>query len=352
MALRVSRVFGAAGLVGAALLGCAKPARIEWSPDAIRQEVQRRASGVPMDQIVVPFEVHEEALERARTAVRGELDTRQRMKRLLASLSDPRGFGLRYAWALTAAADETLARGEGNCFSLSSVLIGLARGVGLKAYYLEVKVAEPQWYHTGGVAIQADHIGVAISTSQGRQYVDFSGQLDRSNRVQVIDDVKALAHYYNNRGYELLYLADRRGTNPPWKQVLASFDLATRIEPGLAQAWNNLGVADSRLGDVEGAKGAYQTALELAEDMQSPHLNLALLYMRSGELDAAAEHLRAAERLDSRNPQLEVLRAALVEMRRSERWRVHEHHEERAAQAPAAPGPSTATQFLPAALAR
>jgi tetratricopeptide (TPR) repeat protein len=319
MVLYTGRLSLVAAWLGAALLGCATSDRLEWSPDAIRQEVQHRVSDAPTEAIVVPYEVEAEALERARAAVRGESGKRERMDRLLASLSDPGGFGLRYAWALTASADETLLRREGNCFSLSSVLIGLARGVGLKAYYVEVKITDHEWRHTGDVAIVSDHIGAVIFTSEGRQYVDFSGRLDRSHRLRVIDDLEALAHFYNNRGYEMLYLAERGGSEPPWSRVLASFNMATRIEPALAQAWNNLGVARSHLGDAEGAERAYRTALGLAGDMQSAHLNLVVLYLRSGDLDAADDHLRAAERLDSRNPQLEELRATLVALRDASR---------------------------------
>ncbi len=313
MALHAGRWFRAGGLLGVALLGCATPARIEWSPDEMRAEVRRRASGA--EEIIVPYEVSSEPLERVRAMLRGEHDSRRRLESLLASLSDPRGFGLRYAWAVTGPADETLARGEGNCFSLSSVLIGLARGVGFKAYYLEVKVADPEWRQTGDLAIQADHIAAVVVTRDGRQYVDFSGRLGRTPRVRVIGDLEALSHYYNNRGYELLYQADRDGVAPRWDEVLASFELATRIDPTMARAWNNLGVARSHLGDTEGAKSAYRTALGIEAGIQSAHLNLAVLYLRAGELDDAAAHLRAAERLDPRNPQLEGLRAALKQRR-------------------------------------
>lgn len=315
MTLHAGRALRAGGLLGMALLGCVSPTRIEWSPDAMREEVRRRVSEVAVEEIIVPYEVEAEPVARAREMVRGQADGLQRVQALVTSLSDPDGFGLRYRWAVTAPATETLERGGGNCFSLSSVLVGLARGVGLRAFYLEVEVADPEWRYTGDVAIHADHIAAVIITGDGRQYVDFSGRLDPSHRVRVIGDLEALAHFYNNRGYELLYLAERDGAAAPWEEVRRSFELATQIEPGLARAWNNLGVARSHLGDAEGAKAAYLTALEIEDGIQSAHLNLVVLHLREGELDAAAEHLSAAERLDPRNPQLEELRAMLLERR-------------------------------------
>jgi tetratricopeptide (TPR) repeat protein len=322
MALHASRWRRAAGLLGIAigipLIGCASPTRIEWPPDAMREEVRRRAADVAVEEIVVPYEVEAEPLARAQEVLRGEIGAQQRIQALVGALSDPNGFGLRYVWAATAPANETLAAGGGNCFSLSSVLIGLARGLGFRAYYVEVEVANPEWRQTGSVAIHADHIAAVIVSAEGRQYVDFSGRLDGAHRLRVIDDLEALAHFYNNRGYELLYLAEREGVTPPWEAVQHSFQLATRIQPDMARAWNNLGVARSHLGDSAGAASAYRAALALEEGIQSAHLNLVVLYLRVGDLEAAEEHLSAAERLDPRNPQLQELRATL-DRRRAER---------------------------------
>ena len=71
MALHAGRWLLAGGLVGAALLGCATPTRIEWSPDAMREEVRRRSPDVLFEEIVVPFEVEPEPVQKARRVVRG-----------------------------------------------------------------------------------------------------------------------------------------------------------------------------------------------------------------------------------------------------------------------------------------
>jgi tetratricopeptide (TPR) repeat protein len=317
MAAQVSRRPWA-GVIGIALIvgtGCATPTRLAWTADAIRQEVRRRAVDVPVEEIVVPFEVQPSQVARAREAVRGESDPARRVQRLVRALPDPAQFALRYQWAVSAGAEETLARGRGNCFSLSSVLVGLARGLGLSAYYLEVQVADPQWRETGGVSIHADHIAAVVLTSEGPQYVDFSGRLAQAHRVRVIGDLEALAHFHNNRGYESLYLAEQSGQRLPWEEALRSFELATRIDPALARAWNNLGVARARLGDRDGAVDAYRTAVTLDADSQSAHLNLAVVHLREGDLASADRHIREAERIDPRNPQLHTLRGELTQRR-------------------------------------
>ena len=86
---------------------------------------------------MVPFEVGEPAIELARERLQG-IEPRDQVDALVASLSDPQGFDLHYEWATSGTAAETLERRAGNCLALSSTLIGIARGVGIEASYLEV----------------------------------------------------------------------------------------------------------------------------------------------------------------------------------------------------------------------
>ena len=156
--------------------------------------------------------------------------------------------------------------------------------------------------------MQADHIAAVIEGGSARRYVDFSGRLGRARWIRRIDDFEALAHYYNNRGYEVL---NREGTGETtWREVAPDFELATRIDPSNARAWNNLGVARARLGD-DAARAAPTNRLKADSSIQSAHLNLVALYLRAGDLDRAAEHLEAARRLDPRNPQIERLSGSL-----------------------------------------
>jgi tetratricopeptide (TPR) repeat protein len=307
----------AAGLVSIVMIGCATPPRIVYSPDALRAEVVARSPELRPEDVIVPFELSQEPIAMARALLRNGREAADRVHALIDALSDPEAFGLRYEWAASGTASETLERGSGNCFSLSSVLVGLSRAAGLRAYYVEVVLDDRTWRQEASVAVQADHIATAIETGEGRVYIDFSGQLSRVHSVRVIDDIEALAHFYNNRGYEKIHDADVDGQQVVWADVAHSFEIATRVFPGLARAWNNLGVARARLGDVAGAIAAYRTALEHQSGLQSAHVNLAVLHLREGEYSDAAIHVHAARALDPRNPQIEDLLGQLPDRLRN-----------------------------------
>jgi hypothetical protein len=296
---------------GAALgLACASHGTYDYTPEGLRREVARRVAEIDPADVIVPFEVDAPTVARAQQLLAG-VGGEERVDALVAALRDPAGFGLRYEWATTGTAAETLVHGGGNCLALSSTLVGIARSLGFQAWYLEVIVADPQWRMDGDVAVQADHVAAVVDSGQRRLFVDFSGRLARARRIRAMDDFEVLAHFYNNRGYELLHRAESEGAAVPWEQVARDFQLATRIQPSHARAWNNLGVARARQGDDRGARDAYETALALERGIQSAHLNLVALYLRAGELEKASAHLEAARRLDPRNPAFERLSEGL-----------------------------------------
>lgn len=304
-----------AGLWALAATGCFTPPERALAPDVLRREVSRRAPEVAFDDVPVLFEVQRDVIERLRRETRGIPNDAERLERVVALLQDPLAFGLRYEWAATRTADEALARGGGNCLSLSSVLVGVARGLGMRAYYAETLEIDSDWSSDLELSVAAGHIAVLVSTTRGRAYVDFSGTISEARHFRPISDLEALAHFFNNRGYELLHLAMRAGGEPPWEEALADFELASRIAPGFAQAWNNVGLAQRRLGRHDQAESAYRRALELQENLLSAQLNLAALHVADGALESALERLDAADRLAPHHPGVDRLRALALQTR-------------------------------------
>jgi len=267
--------------VGMALTGCASAHRYAYTPDDLRSELARRAPEVSQD---VLFEVTPADVDRAFEMVKHLISTRERALTLVRALSSPEGFGLRYDWAMGNDARSTLRDGGGTCLGLSSVLIGLARGIGLEAYYVDATV-EPEVREEEEVNVIAGHIAVLVQTDSGGLLVDFAGQVERMRFFKRIDDLEAVARYHNNLGYEVIHQAQEARAAVPWEQVGTHIERSTRVAPEFASGWNNLGVVRARLGDLDGAEMAYRRALELDPSFASAAKNLTRL---EGRKDRAA----------------------------------------------------------------
>ncbi len=249
-----------------------------YTADELRKVLRARLPDVPEQELVVPWEVSPEAIERAERVVRRGLDS-DRIRTLVDALSSPKGFGLTYTWAVHNSAAATLEGGGGTCMGLASLLVGLSRGIGIPAYYVDAS-RNPERREEVEVNVVAGHIGALVYTKEGPLVVDFTGELMRGYRYRRMSDLEAAAHYYNNLGYELIHLAEEAGQPIPWQDVSRQFARATRIAPGFARAWNNLGVASVRLGQFDRAERSYQQALRLEPGLESPRLNLAALATR------------------------------------------------------------------------
>ncbi len=73
----------------------------------------------------------------------------------------------------------------------------------------------------------------------------------------------------------------------PLAAVLYQTWVARNESPLSQVAYFNLGAVLSNAGDLEGAKRAYQRAMELAPSFAQPHFNLGMVYEKLGQFDAA-----------------------------------------------------------------
>lgn len=284
--------------------GCLGTARQVYPPDDLRQALAGRPE-VPPAALVVPWELPPAALEKARRLVFHARTTDQKVEALVKALHDPAGFGLRYDGAATTTGAETLARGHGNCVGLASVFVGLARAVGLDARYVDAssRMSETR-YGEDGSTVNFGHVTALVDTGHQRISLDFA-QLGPVAWYAVLDDLEALAHYYNNRGYELVDAAREQGDAPDWAEAERLFRLAVAVKPGFARGWNNLGIAAARQGRREEAVAHYRRAATLDGKMAAPHANLGALWLQAGDLPAALEALAAAAALDPRGAHIQ-----------------------------------------------
>jgi hypothetical protein len=113
-------------------------------PDALRAEVARRVPELPLDAIdatKVPYEIGPVVVEHVRSLLTRSGDPDEEVRELVRLVTAEHGLGLRYTGTQLGTAAETLVMGEGNCFSLAAVLVGLARGLGWRARLAEMTCA-------------------------------------------------------------------------------------------------------------------------------------------------------------------------------------------------------------------
>lgn len=92
-----------------------------------------------------------------------------------------------------------------------------------------------------------------------------------------------------------------------------------KSDPANAEAWEWLGVAQHRAGNLESARGALERAIVLVPQRARAHLHLARILRQLRELDTAVQEVQAALLLDPLDPDAQRLQQELAQDIRSVR---------------------------------
>ena len=309
----------AAAVVVLGSAGCATASRQVYTPAELREALAARP-GIPAADVVVPYELPPEALQKARRIVADAHTDAEKVELLVKAMFDPKGFGLRRGAlaATTTTGAEALQTGQGNCVALASIFIGLARAVGLDARYVDASsVVHETRYGEDGSTIHLGHVTALVNTHNELISLDFA-RIGPFRWYERLDDLEALAHFYNNRGYELVDEARGEGQPPDWAEAERRFRLAVAVKPGFARAWNNLGISLARQGRDAEAAASYRRAIALDPSMAAPHANLGALLLQQGDLPGALGELDEAARRDPHGANIQY-NLALARLRSGDR---------------------------------
>ncbi len=288
------------GLVG--LLGCST-----YQPFNTQQHLQETfAARVPpdlQDRVAVPFE-----LSAATRAAVGERLSPAGSEKARADAIEAFIFSaldLRYALTPTKDANETFRTREGNCLSFVNLFVGIGRQQRLNPFYVEVEDYQ-RWNYRDGVVVSRGHIVAGMRIDGRLSTFDFLPYRPKAYRdFQPIDDVTAIAHFYNNLGAEALMAADVAG-------ALRYLRIAQGLAPDFEKAINNLGVAYLRSGRIAEAVALYQRGLELHPTSVPLLNNLARAYQEAGDRQRADELLVRLESVNDTNPYFYLYRGEVA----------------------------------------
>lgn len=254
-----------------------------------------RARGVDPESLVLPYELTDEMKEWVRAHVRPRANEEDRLDELLAAMVGRNGLGIGYRRDYTGTATDVFESRQANCLSFTNLFVGLAREVGIDAYYLTIR-RRPSYDKAGDLVVRWEHVTAGWGSGGKRKVLEFSLlPIEEFVGERRISDLTALAMFYSNRGAELLLAGEI-------EQSLEWLEIAVVLDPTWSHSWLNLGVVRRRQGDLAGAERAYRRGIEENPDHLQLYGNLALLLQLRGEEDSAGELLRLLDRRSNRNP--------------------------------------------------
>ncbi len=284
-------LLGLLALLGGA--GCRSTSPQVSQEAALRHEL--RARGLDLGAVTIPWQLTAEMRQWVHQQVPDNLDVEARLQRLLSALLGSDGLGLEYQAGTTGTAQEVFASRRANCLGFTSIFVGMARELGVDVFYLDVGDVE-KFEREGNLVVESGHITAGYGAGSMLRILEFTPVATPSYRqLRRVSDRTAVSLYYSNRGAELLR-AGNEGEALTWLRK------AVLLDPELARARINYGVALRRTGDAAGAEAAYRKALEDDPGAVAAYQNLASLLYAAGRRSEADDLMALSSKLDNRNP--------------------------------------------------
>ncbi|MEM1205613.1 MAG: tetratricopeptide repeat protein [Acidobacteriota bacterium] len=254
-----------------------------------------RNRGLDPSHVVLPYGLTQEMREWAHLTAPATVRPEMRLDLLRRRLLDADEMSVIYTWGYTGTAIEVFEKRQANCLAFTNLFLAMAREVGVPVYFMAVENVET-YRKEGDLVVISDHIAVGYGENQDVQVFDFSENPPEDPRfVRRISDLTAVAMFHSNRGAEAL----QAGHVPEAVRWLRT---SVGIDPRLANAWVNLGVAERRSRNLEAAESAYKKALELDARVYSAYHNLSSLLRALDREEEAVGYEQTLARVPNQNP--------------------------------------------------
>jgi tetratricopeptide (TPR) repeat protein len=291
------------GLLLLALTGACSQYQLFESEEYVKADLESRIPEDLRGLIDIPYHLDDETLAELDSRLSPLGNEKRRTEAIVDFIFS--GLELEYSLTPTRNASETFRVREGNCLSFVNLFVGIARLQRLNPFYVEVEDYQ-RWHYSEGVVVSRGHIVAGMTVDGELSTFDFLPYRTKGYRdFEPIDDLAAMAHYYNNLGAEALMVGDLDRAEP-------NLRIATALAPDFEKAINNLGVVHLRRGRTEEALALYERALEIHPGNIPLLTNLARVLQDLGRADEAIAVMAQIEDVNLTNPFFFVYRGELA----------------------------------------
>ena len=274
---------------------CAAIPKTIYTEEEALAQMEARVSAEMRDQIVVPYEIDEEIQQLAEEITQGLTSDREKVRVIVEAIIGLTQFSISYDSLSNKTAMEVFRQGRGNCLAYSNLFVGMARHVGMEAVYIDVESIERQTKEAE-IIVNNGHVTAGINLGAEIMVIDFTKTPERQYLgFRVIDDLEAIANYYNNQGFLYGFFTETGGLDfDPLEKEMEMYRLALEVLPTFQRARNNLGVGLRRRGQVDEAIEQYKIAIADDPGFADAHANLGAAYYSLGQIEDALSELRIA----------------------------------------------------------
>jgi Flp pilus assembly protein TadD len=278
------------------LTGCAtvtnrKIAHERLSPGELQSYAQTVLSPEEMRLFQVPYEIDRKLSNIAHNSETFGRTKYQQAKQLAVMLLSGRDMNITYNRTSNYVATEVVEHKKANCISYTNLFIGMARAIRINAQYAEVTEVD-SFERVGDKIVYNSHICAVVYDGPKPYLIDFSlVDYPQYHQWRAISDLEAAASFYNNIGSEIFL---QRESPDYLAKAIKYFTMAYKLFPDSPQVYNNLGVVEMELGNLEQAERHFRRSLAIRPGYFAAYNNLGSIYVRKGEIPEAIKLMREA----------------------------------------------------------
>ena len=237
-------------------------------------------------QTLIPFTTSDKIIEISRNIAKYATTARAQSNAILMKIIGDDSLNVVYEHDSNLTAYEVVIQRSANCISYTNLFIAIARSLGLDAVFVDVtqqiEFGSDQYFN-----YQEGHICAGIRDGDRLLLYDFVYNSKHYKKFRVIDDLEAIANFMTilGAGNDRSYLATHKKEFKD--RALYYHTAALTISPKFTRAMNNLAVIYIREGNLDAAEGLLIQALKIDDSLNVERFNLAEIYIRRGDLSTA-----------------------------------------------------------------
>jgi Tfp pilus assembly protein PilF len=241
-------------------------------------------------QALIPFTSTEKISELGKDAEKHVSTPKAQADAIITKIIGSDSLNVVYEQSSNLNAYEVIIQRSANCISYTNLFVAMARAIGLEAVFVDV-TQQIEFGSDKYFNYQEGHICAGIKEADRLFLFDFVYNSKNYKRFRIIDDFEAIANFMTILGVSNDEKFLNTGNREFKDRALYYHSAALTLSPKFTRAMNNLAVMYLREGNLDSAQKLLTQALDIDDTLNIARFNLAEIYIRRGHPNFAKKLL-------------------------------------------------------------